>query len=236
MTDGWQPLSARESGKPSAMRDGVPEGLARPLRLWIKRVAMRFSSPVVERLAIHLNLDLDDFWDSGSMYERLANVPQNDKLLDVADGVLYRLSNLRRGSGVPDEEKRKARRDLQQLLDAARSVYEVKADGSGLERHVDPIASQMHDSAVKAAETKADVGSAASQLREASDAVRAMHPDTKKAYRMAVTAVESAAHAIIEPNNKMATLGTMLRILEPTLRPSRLRSRGRISARGPSRP
>jgi hypothetical protein len=33
------------------------------------------------------------------------------------------------------------------------------------------------------------------------------------AYSLAIKAVESAAHAVIEPNNKKATLGTMLGIL-----------------------
>jgi hypothetical protein len=126
--------------------------------------------------------------------------------------------------------------DLQQLLDDAHSVYEVKDNGSGLERRIGPTEGQMLDSAIKAAEIKSDAGSAASQLREASDSVRAMHPDTKKAYGMAVTAVESAAHAVIEPNNRMATLGTMLRILDANPAAFEVEIAGRDRGKGPITP
>jgi hypothetical protein len=40
--------------------------------------------------------------------------------------------------------------------------------------------------------------------------VHALRPDPVKAYALAVKAVESAAHAVVEPRNARATLGTML--------------------------
>src|SRR5262249_38494730 len=52
------------------------------------------------------------------------------------------------------------------------------------------------------------------QLGEAAKKIRALHPEPDQAYSLAVKSVESAAHAVIEPNNTRATLGTMLRILE----------------------
>jgi hypothetical protein len=209
----WEPLSVRESGKPATMREGVPDGLDGPLRAWIERVAEWLPEEVIERLGVLLDIDLSDFWPGTNLYERIAQAPLNNRLQDVADAVLYRLYKAPLFP-ISGEEWHKAIRDLQQLLDDSHSIYEVKADGSALERRIDPTAAQVLGVAVKAAETKSDAGSAASQLREASDAARAMRPDTKKAYRMAVTAVESAAHAIIEPNNRTATLGTMLRILD----------------------
>lgn len=220
MTEVWQPLSVRESGKPAALREGVPDGLAGPLRAWVERVSTWVPEQVVERIGVQLDIDLNDFWSNGTLYERLASVPLNDRLLDVADAVLHSLATFAAtyaGKGRKlneDQARREVRRSLQHLLDDARSVHEVKDDCTGLERRIDPVATEMFDAAVEAAQAKLDAGSAASQLREASDAVRAMRPDTKKAYRMAVTAVESAAHAIIEPNNSRATLGTMLRTLE----------------------
>jgi hypothetical protein len=40
--------------------------------------------------------------------------------------------------------------------------------------------------------------------------VHALRPDPVKAYAQAIKAVESAAHALVEPHNAKATLGTML--------------------------
>jgi hypothetical protein len=238
MNDDWQPLSTRESGKPAGLREGVPAGLDQPLRRWTERVAEWLPREVIERLALLLDIDLSDFWAgpwASTLHERLANAPLNDKLLDVVDAVLYRLyeESLFPVSG---QEVRNALRELQQLLDDSQSVYEVKDNGSGLERRINPTAAQTLDSAVKAAGANADTGSAASQLREASDAARAMHPDTKKAYRMAVTAVESAAHAVIEPNNRMATLGTMLRILDANPAAFEVEIAGKDRGKGPVTP
>jgi hypothetical protein len=66
MNDDWQPLSAHESGKPAGLREGVPDGLARPLRAWIEWSASSLPSEVVERLGILLDIDLDKFWVGGS--------------------------------------------------------------------------------------------------------------------------------------------------------------------------
>ena len=40
-----------------------------------------------------------------------------------------------------------------------------------------------------------------------------VHPDPSRAYSEAIKAVEAAAHAIVEPRNQLATLGTILRQL-----------------------
>jgi hypothetical protein len=153
-----------------------------------------------------------------SAHEFLAFGTATEDLLDIIDAILFLTSratfNARKEFSVVVLEEQGRRPELQRLFNDARSVYQINQDGSGLDRRVDPKAAQILDSAVRAAAAQADAGSAAEQLREASDSVRALHPDAKKAYRMAVTAVESAAHAVIEPTNKKATLGTMLRKLE----------------------
>lgn len=220
MSEDWQPLSVRESGRPSGLREGVPDGLARPLRGWIEVVCSWLPSEVVERLGVLLDLDLDSFWTAGPLTQRLAAAPTNDKLLEVADAVLNSLSThvplyaRPRKSLITSKDKHEVREMLQQLLDDARSVYQVREDHTGLERRVDPAAAELVAQAAVAAQAKADSGSASKQLREASDAVRAMQPNAPLAYSLAIKAVESAAHAVIEPNNKKATLGTMLRVLE----------------------
>ena len=67
----------------------------------------------------------------------------------------------------------------------------------------------MHAEAVDAAARKPEAGSSAAQLRAASDAVRTLRPDPEKAYGQAIKAVESAAHAEVEPAKAEATLGVM---------------------------
>lgn len=207
MSGDWQPLSARESGKTASLREGVSDGLAEPLRSWIERTAYYLPEEVIERLGVLLDIDLTNFWFQGSPHERLANAPLSNRLLDVTDAVLHSMATFApsyAGMGRrlnADNKKREVRESLQQLLDDAQSAYEVKEDSTGPQRRINPVAAELRDTAIKSAQIKSEVGSAVSQLREASDAVRAMHPDTKKAYRMAVTTVESAAHAVIEPNN-----------------------------------
>ncbi|MYV48403.1 hypothetical protein GT031_23235 [Streptomyces sp. SID2888] len=53
-------------------------------------------------------------------------------------------------------------------------------------------------------------GSAADHLEAAWKAAYGRGPDAVRAYSEAIKAVESAAHAVVQPNNAKATLGTML--------------------------
>jgi hypothetical protein len=99
---------------------------------------------------------------------------------------------------------------LSELLDDALSVLRVDPDGVGLERRADASASSAFGEAVRSAEAASGTGSAAGQLREAWGCVHALRPDPVKAYAQAIKAVESAAHALVEPRNAKATLGTML--------------------------
>ncbi|HEY6496617.1 MAG TPA: hypothetical protein VIZ43_25355 [Trebonia sp.] len=62
---------------------------------------------------------------------------------------------------------------------------------------------------VRSAESAADVGSATAHLREAWGCVYGLHIDPAKAYGEAIKAVEAAAHAVLQPSNPKATLGTM---------------------------
>jgi hypothetical protein len=82
-------------------------------------------------------------------------------------------------------------------------------DGSGLERRAGVVAGTAYAKAARAA-AKPDAGSAAGHLRAAWKAAHALKPDPVVAYGEAIKAVESAAHAVVEPNNGRATLGTMI--------------------------
>lgn len=216
----WQPLSAREAGD-TALREGVPPAMESGLRAWIHTVALRHAN-YVERVLVRLDL----IWGESDKpeYERLAYETLTCDLLAIADALLnllpkpaQPLNTSKWGNltvALAFEDLDRFRNSLQQLLDDARSVYQVKGDITGLIRRVDPLAAQMLSAAVKAAAAKPDAGSAAAQLRAASDAVRALKPEPDKAYGMAIKAAESAAHAVIEPTNPRATLGTMLKVMK----------------------
>jgi hypothetical protein len=105
------------------------------------------------------------------------------------------------------DDKRKI---LRELLEDALSVLQVRPDGFGLERRADPNAERAFGEAVKASEEAPTAGSAAMHLHSAWNAVHTLHPDPGRAYGEAIKAVEAAAHAVVEPNNPKATLGTML--------------------------
>jgi hypothetical protein len=242
MTEDWQPLSARESGKPAGLREGVPDGLDRPLRGWIELVTTWLPVEAVERLGVLLNIDLNTFWAAGVPAGRLAGASPKQKLFEVADAVLHSLSTddplyARPGKSlITSNDKREVREMLQQLLDDARSVYQVKSDGTGLERRVDPVATGLVTDAVSAATARTDAGSAAKQLQEATRAVRALHPNAPLAYSLAIKAVESAAHAIIDPANTRATLGTMRRWLDDNPADFEVEIAGKDRRKGPVAP
>jgi hypothetical protein len=102
------------------------------------------------------------------------------------------------------------RKMLRGLLDDALSVLQVRPDGLGLERRADPDAERAFGEAVGASEEAPAAGSAAMHLQAAWNAVHALHLDPGRGYGEAIKAVEAAAHAVVEPNNPKATLGTML--------------------------
>lgn len=67
---------------------------------------------------------------------------------------------------------------------------------------MDPIASNLAELALRAAEGYADGGHATRHLSDGASKTTALHPEADQAYSLAIKAVESTAHAIIEPNNK----------------------------------
>jgi hypothetical protein len=102
------------------------------------------------------------------------------------------------------------RKSLQQLLDDSLSRYTICQDGRGLENRADSTATVALNDSVSAANARMDSGSASEHLATAWAKAYAIHPDPVKAYSESIKAAEAAAHAIIEPNNTKATLGTMI--------------------------
>ena len=96
------------------------------------------------------------------------------------------------------------------MLAAGSSVWQTSSDGTGLQRRVNDTSGSAIDQAANAAGANPKSGSAAKQIRAAWQAIYKLDPEPETAYREAVKAVESAAHALVQPNHSNATLGSML--------------------------
>jgi hypothetical protein len=204
----WQRLSDREKGVPPTrvLHEGVPGHLEALLRGWVYKA---LEGGEAERVALRLEIriDYEVAQNSGALF--LARSTQACELLDVIDAILALGGPWPKNPKiVPD-----MREGLMTLLREGSSVWRVNDDFTGLIRRVDATVAAAAAETESAASARHTAGSAASQLAAAWDAAYRLHPDPPAAYRDAIRAVESAAHAIIEPNNRRATLGTMLRQL-----------------------
>jgi hypothetical protein len=237
ITGPWHPLSARTAAV-ERLYEGVPHALADNLRHWIFYACLKPYN-AVDRLFLRLHLryvdepppepEDDESAPVSYLHDRkrafLAYRTPHKQLLDAVDALLDLMplrpdpvpSTAPLGQWIRVKVKRMGtdhRRALQRLLDDARSVYQVSGDGRSLVRRADAMATLALGDTIAAAEANPHAGSAAVHLRKAWDTVYALHPDPPYAYSEAIKAVEAAAHAIIEPTNRKATLGTMLRELK----------------------
>jgi hypothetical protein len=232
----WQPLSVRLAGDED-LREGVPVALRQPLRDWIQSEALRQPS-MVARIQVRLGLlPGDEDGDEPDPPDWLAYCTSTKALLDIADAVLSfepKFPNFVVGTRnlFREAEVRRRKDSLQELLDDARSVYTVKADGSGLERRVGVVETTAYLGAARTAAAKPEAGSAAGHLRAAWNAAHALKPNPVTAYGEAIKAVESAAHAMVGPNNDRATLGTMIGHLRGNPEAFRIVLAGRSGAGG----
>jgi hypothetical protein len=213
-TGPFQKLSARDQGLPhqQVLHEGAPPHLEAPLRGWITaalagggaaQVALRLEIPVMlgDNPISVLALDLN------------ANT-----LLDVVDAILacggpwppLNPGDLERGTNTNYPGLRQLRDNLTAMLEEGSSAWRVNDDRTGLTRRVDPTVADAANSAADSAANTPAAGSAADHLRTAWGGLYQLRPDSSAAYRDAIRAVESAAHAVVEPNNSRATLGTML--------------------------
>ncbi|MFD7555170.1 hypothetical protein ACFV9E_11645 [Streptomyces sp. NPDC059835] len=125
------------------------------------------------------------------------------QLLDVVDAVLAYKARI--GMEDPDSTHQ-----LSCILDEAGSAYRVNEAGDGLEERVTPGVRDAVRRTIADVAGAPTAGSAADHLATAWQAAYGRSPDPVRAYSESIKAVESAAHAVIQPNNAKATLGTML--------------------------
>ncbi|MFJ7280269.1 hypothetical protein [Kitasatospora sp. NPDC098663] len=226
MTVPWTPLTHRE-GAPVPLREDVPSSLETPLREWLHSAVRRRGGGAWRRVAVRCDLVLegDDESDYSAIgySERLAYWTPAERLLEAVDALLDllpveatadgfpilmppRLSPLDTLAGMP---KRVDRRDLQVLLDDARSRYTIRDDGKALVTRVDIGVEHAVRDAIESGR-RPERGSASEHLQEAFARVTAVTPDPVVAYSEAIKAVECAAQATLQPAHGRATLGTML--------------------------
>ncbi len=99
------------------------------------------------------------------------------------------------------------------MLDEAGSAYRVNEAGDGLEERVTPAVRDAVRHAIADAAVAPAAGSAADHLATAWRAAYGRGPDPERAYSESIKAVEAAAHALVEPSNAKATLGSMLGVI-----------------------
>lgn len=218
----WQRLSSRLRGEPveQTLHEGVPAHLEQNLRMWIMEA---LSGRGAEQVAMRLGIRIDYERARGDGARFLALAPQPDELLDIIDAILslggpwLRLDEWETISGQPDHRRwEMARVALAEMLKLSESSYCINAAGDGLTVRVDSTVAAALASATATATAKPDAGSAAAHLAAAWEAAHRLHPDPPKAYSEAIKAVESAAHAVVQPKQPAATLGTILGELRAT--------------------
>jgi hypothetical protein len=182
--------------------EDVPQHLLVPLQTWVDGVLRYQGSPVNEQARpICLRLRIAPAQDRYGRVEYVTPLAQAAglQLLDVVDEVL-------RGRAAEKWEVSK----LSEMLDDAGSAYRVNEAKDGLEERVTPAVRDAVRQTIAAAAAQPTAGSAADHLAAAWQAAYGRSPDAVRAYSESIKAVEAAAHAVVQPNNAKATLGTML--------------------------
>jgi hypothetical protein len=206
-----------------SLTEGVPDHLEIPLRQWVFAI-FEDDEHSAQRVALHLKLRVTNGRDEYSPAKFLAGSTSRKQLLDVIDTALHfsepppapisgRVYRYDTGTYEHPHARRNTIVDaLQDMLTLAGSAYRVNDARTGLELRVDPTVQQAVTSALATSRTPSS-GSAADHLAQAWKSSYGRDPDPSKAYSEAIKAVESAAQALIEPNNTKATLGTMLGVI-----------------------
>ncbi|MFF3864099.1 hypothetical protein [Streptomyces sp. NPDC002209] len=190
--------------------DGVPEHLLESLQFWVHDELTYTGSPdvgaaqtVCLRLRIRPNPVRSNIRAIPPNYIAPLTTSTDAQLLDVVDTLL--------AVRVETEDVNPASiAILGRMLDDAGSTYRITEALDGLEERVTPAVRDAVRHTIADAAAAPGAGSAADHLAVAWQAAYGRNPDPVRAYSEAIKAVESAAHAVIQPNNAKATLGTML--------------------------
>ncbi|MGW2989863.1 hypothetical protein [Streptomyces goshikiensis] len=183
--------------------DDVPAHLIAPLQQWVDETLHVGAQPMGEEarvVCLRLRIPVRAPGFRGVEFLQALTRSTGAQLLDVVDEVL------RLNGAVHDYEIRQ----LSDILDDAGSAYRINEAQDGLEERVTPAVRDAVRQTLADAATGPAAGSAADHLASAWQAAYGRSPDPVRAYRESIKAAEAAAHAVIQPNNAKATLGTML--------------------------
>lgn len=206
MADDWVPfgLEDEEAAHFQVLIADVPEWLKEPLVGWIHAYVQRSSYSDTERcLDIQLNTRVSLGVQSGngltsteSVLAHLRNL-SGQQLLRVADYVV---------SAAAYNVKHQMARSLDGLLQAGRSKWTVGDRGGrvGLVERVPEGVQTSVEGIIDSA------GSSGRILARAWAHVHGLQANDSGGYADAVRAVEIAAIDVVQPNNKDATLGTVI--------------------------
>ncbi|MEU3394973.1 hypothetical protein [Streptomyces albidoflavus] len=182
--------------------EGVPDHLLTPLQNWVEE-ALSYGGGILDtetarRLCLRLRMPPQRGQHQGHEYLMPLIEATDVDLLDVVDGVLGQ-------KHAPWQKDA-----LSAMLDDAGSAYRINEARDGLEEKVAPAVRDAVRQTIADAAGTPFTGSAANHLATAWQAAYGRGPNPVRAYSEAIKAVEGAAHAVIQPNNTKATLGTML--------------------------
>lgn len=204
----WRPLSVRHEPQAveehDALHDDVPPWLRAGAAGWVDG-QLRNDERALLLLEQSLRFPLN--WRSGTK-SALATVVSEvsgdgERALDVIDYVLMTAVIWPRFYDI--------RKDLESMLAVAGSAWMVGQDPEGrwcLLRRVDESVEHA------AREEMEQAGNAARHLSIAWHRVYGRQPDASGGYREAVRAVEAAVKPVISPNDRLATLGKMIKAVQ----------------------
>ena len=223
MTERWVPLSARgrTQGAVETLYEGVPNHMRNSLMEWINM--MMFSSDIIRN---DILLEFERRTKTAMQYRAdpesrfgaiLVRCERGDEFtLDLVD-FLVRFA-------IRSDDERTV---LALILAQSGSAWKVVTENLEVETGIlgkipqkrSKLERRVSEHAVMAAQQVIDSsGRPGEHLRTAWGLIYGRQPDPNGAFLEAVKAVEAAAVPVISPNNKKATLGTMLGELKVKLR------------------
>lgn len=192
------------------LRDGVPPDLREPLKQWLldQLTYIDYSFAFLDRdLANRLrSMTRVDLGQRANQSVDIDRLSQN--LSGLRDIELLRLVDALASmhDGMPD---------ISEAFDLSSSRWRI-ANVDGEWRLAERLPEGVVDATM---DTIARGGKAGELLHRAFTAAYGITPNEGEAYKMAVKAVETAAHPLIEPKNTGATLGTMLAVMRNAKQP-----------------
>lgn len=204
----WRPLSKRDDESYDALHEGVPAWLVASLLNFVNG-GLKFFDPVMgmsypngeKLLAVERKLRVALDWSPVGAESALASIRRHiDDRTFFLDLVDYLLLDLVAGSSEADA--------LEVQLKEGGSAWSVQYSKGDRHYH---LVRRLDDTVVTAARRVMDAsGRAGQHLAKAWSEMYGRHPDPSTAYREAVRAVEAVGIPVISPNNRTATLGTMI--------------------------